>query len=149
MMKSWIHISSTCVFIFLFLYGCTTSPRFGSTERSRDATLTSAYRDRAAILTVEGVASYYAHDFHGRKTANGEIYNMYDMTAAHKSFPFNTIVRIRNLSNDKNIIVRINDRGPFVVGRIIDLSLGAAQKIDMVQSGTTQVRLEVLEWGRQ
>lgn len=71
------------------------------------------------------------------------------MTAAHKSFPFNTIVRVRNLSNDKNIIVRINDRGPFVVGRIIDLSLGAAQKIDMVQSGTTQVRLEVLEWGRQ
>jgi len=111
--------------------------------------LTSAYRDRSAILTLEGVASYYAHDFHGRKTANGEIYNMYDMTAAHKSFPFNTIVRVRNLSNDKNIIVRINDRGPFVVGRIIDLSLGAAQKIDMVQSGTTQVRLEVLEWGRQ
>jgi len=149
MMKSWIHISSICVFIFLFLYGCTTSPRFGGTERSRDATLASAYRDRAAILTIEGVASYYAHDFHGRKTANGETYNMYDMTAAHKSFPFNTIVRVRNLSNDKNIIVRINDRGPFVVGRIIDLSLGAAQKIDMVQSGTTQVRLEVLEWGRQ
>jgi rare lipoprotein A len=146
--RSWIHISSTCVFVIIFLYGCTTSPRFGSTERSRDATLTSAYRDRSAILTVEGIASYYAHDFHGRKTANGETYNMYDMTAAHKSFPFNTIIRVHNFSNEKNVIVRINDRGPFVVGRIIDLSLGAAQKIDMIQIGTTQVRLEVLEWGR-
>lgn len=147
-MRRLIFISSTCVFIVLFLYGCTASPRFSGTERSRGTNLASAYRERAAILTVEGIASYYANDFHGRKTANGEIYNMYDMTAAHKSFPFNTIVRVHNLSNTKNVIVRINDRGPFVVGRIIDLSLGAAQMIDMVQSGTTQVRLEVLEWGR-
>jgi len=144
----WGFITVVTVFIVVLLYGCTASPRFGSRDRPSDAPAPSEYRHRAAVLTIEGIASYYAHDFHGRQTANGEIYDMYAMTAAHKSFPFDTIIRINNLENDKSIIVRINDRGPFVEGRIIDLSLGAARKLDMIDSGITRVRLEVLEWGR-
>ncbi len=92
----------------------------------------------------EGVASWYGPDFHAKKTSNGEIYNMYDMTAAHKTLPMNTVVRVENLVNNKTIVVRINDRGPFVTGRIIDLSNIAAHKIDMVKTGTVNVRLTVI-----
>jgi len=148
-MERWGY---SIVFLILFvslLYGCTAQPRFTGGERSEPERDRESYRGRSAVLTVEGVASYYAHDFHGRTTANGEKYDMYAMTAAHKSFPFNTMVRVHNLANDKNIVVRINDRGPFVEGRIIDLSLGAAQRIGMIESGTARVRLEVLEWGQQ
>jgi rare lipoprotein A len=97
----------------------------------------------------EGIASFYADEFHGRKTANGEIYDMYAMTAAHQALPFNTRVSVTNLDNGKKVIVRINDRGPFVKGRIIDLSYGAAGKIGMVGPGTARVRLEVLEIGTE
>ena len=97
--------------------------------------------------TFSGVASWYGQDFHGRKTSNGEIYNMYDMTAAHKTLPMNTMVRVTHLENGKNIVVRINDRGPFVKSRIIDLSHTAAQRIDMIQRGTAPVRLEIIGFG--
>ena len=90
------------------------------------------------------VASYYADKYHGRKTSNGETFNMYDMTAAHKTLPFNTKVKVTNLSNGKSVIVRINDRGPFVKGREIDLSKGAAVKIGMIKSGTAKVSLEIV-----
>ncbi len=90
------------------------------------------------------VASYYADKYHGRKTSNGETFNMYDMTAAHKTLPFNTKVKVTNLSNGKSVIVRINDRGPFVKGREIDLSKGAAVKIGMIKSGTAKVSLEII-----
>ncbi|MDX4049848.1 septal ring lytic transglycosylase RlpA family protein [Aliarcobacter skirrowii] len=91
-----------------------------------------------------GVASWYGPDFHAKKTSNGEIYNMYAMTAAHKTFPMNTIVKVENLENGKSTVVRINDRGPFVKDRIIDLSNKAAHDIDMVKKGTAKVRLTVL-----
>jgi len=91
-----------------------------------------------------GKASWYGKKFHGRKTANGETYNMYAMTAAHKTLPFNTHVRVYNLENGKEIRVRINDRGPFVRGRIIDLSYKAAKKIRMVGSGTASVNIVAL-----
>jgi rare lipoprotein A len=92
----------------------------------------------------EGVASWYGPQFDGHRTSNGEVYNMHDFTAAHRTLPFNSMVRVTNLSNGKQAEVRINDRGPFVANRIIDLSLSAAQAIDMVGTGTAQVRLEVL-----
>lgn len=92
----------------------------------------------------EGIASWYGPDFHSKKTSNGEIYNMYDMTAAHKTLPMNTVVKVNNLENGKSIIVRINDRGPFVKGRIIDLSNKAAHEIDMVRKGTSKVKITVL-----
>lgn len=95
----------------------------------------------------DGYASWYGPDFHAKKTSNGETYNMYAHTAAHKTFPMNTVVRVLNVENGKSTIVRINDRGPFVEGRIIDLSNAAAHDIDMVKVGTAKVRLEVIGFG--
>lgn len=92
----------------------------------------------------EGVASWYGIPYHGRRASNGEIYDMYKMSAAHRTLPFDTLVRVTNLKNGKSTEVRINDRGPFVEGRIIDLSLGAARAIDMVGLGVAPVRIEAL-----
>ncbi len=92
----------------------------------------------------DGIASWYGPDFHAKKTSNGEIYNMYDMTAAHKTLPMNTVVKVDNLENGKSTVVRINDRGPFVSGRIIDLSNKAANAISMIGVGTAKVRVTVL-----
>jgi rare lipoprotein A len=91
-----------------------------------------------------GNASWYGPDFHGKLTSNGEKYNMYDMTAAHKTLPMNTIVKVTNRRNGKSTVVRINDRGPFIATRIIDLSNKAAHKIDMVGAGTAPVNIEIL-----
>jgi rare lipoprotein A len=97
---------------------------------------------------LEGLASYYAEPYHGRKTANGEIFDTYQgMTAAHRTLPFNTMVRVTNKTNGRQVDVRINDRGPFVEGRVIDLSLRAAKEIDLVGPGTAPVRLTVLKEG--
>ena len=91
-----------------------------------------------------GKASWYGKPFHGRLTASGERYDMHAPTAAHKSLPFGTRVRVTNLDNGKHTVVRINDRGPFVKGRIIDLSYGAAKKIQMLQTGVVRVKLEIV-----
>lgn len=91
--------------------------------------------------TETGMASFYAESYNGRKTANGEIYNSSKLTAAHKKLPFGTRVKVTNLSNGKSVKVRINDRGPFVAGRIIDLTRSAAKKIDMVNAGVVRVRI--------
>jgi len=95
-----------------------------------------------AAATQMGVASWYGHPFDGRLTANGETYDMEKLTAAHRTLPFGTVVRVENLSNNRTVDVRINDRGPFVQGRIIDLSHAAAQDISM--QGIANVRLSVL-----
>ncbi len=92
----------------------------------------------------KGIASWYGADFHGKRTANGEIYNMYSHTAAHKTLPFNTYVRVTNLENGKSTIVRINDRGPFVRNRIIDLSYAAAKDIEIARAGTAPVIVETV-----
>ena len=94
-----------------------------------------------------GVASYYGKKFHKKRTANGEIFNMYKVSAAHKSYPLGTKVRVTNLENGRSIKLFINDRGPFVKGRIIDLSYKAARKLDFVSQGTTKVKIEVLRLG--
>jgi peptidoglycan lytic transglycosylase len=94
--------------------------------------------------TEEGNASWYGNPFHGRRAANGETYDMYKLTAAHRTLPFETIVRVTNLNNGKTTTVRITDRGPFVDNRIIDLSLAAAREIESVGPGIVPVRLEVL-----
>jgi rare lipoprotein A len=91
-----------------------------------------------------GEASWYGHKFHGRPTANGEIYDMYQLTAAHKTLPLGTYVSVTNLSNQKQVVVRINDRGPFVKGRIIDLSYVAAKNIGLVGPGTADVKIVAL-----
>jgi len=92
-----------------------------------------------------GMASWYGPNFHGRPTSSREIYNMNDMTAAHPSLPFGTYVMVTNLDNQRTAVVRINDRGPFVEGRIIDLSYAAARVLGLVGPGTARVRLEVLK----
>ena len=97
--------------------------------------------------TYRGIASWYGPNFHGRRTSNGEIYNMHDFTAAHKTLPMNTMVKVTNLKNGRSTVVRINDRGPFVGDRIIDLSYAAAKKIGIVDRGTAPVELEVLGFG--
>jgi rare lipoprotein A len=94
--------------------------------------------------TQYGIASWYGPNFHGRYTSDGEIYNMFAYTAAHKTLPMNTIVRVTNLRNHKSVVVRINDRGPFVKGRIIDLSYAAAKKIGVDVTGTAPVKLTVI-----
>jgi rare lipoprotein A len=96
-----------------------------------------------------GKASYYGEGFHGKKTASGETFNMYALTAAHRSFPFGTICKVTNQSNGKSVVVRINDRGPFVQGRILDLSYKAADVIGGLRQGIMNVRIEVIRWGRQ
>jgi rare lipoprotein A len=92
----------------------------------------------------EGNASWYGAPFHGRQASNGEIYDMYKLTAAHRTLPFNTVVRVTNLGNGKSTTVRITDRGPFVENRIIDLSYAAAREIDSIGPGVVPVRLEIL-----
>ncbi|HEY2383339.1 MAG TPA: septal ring lytic transglycosylase RlpA family protein [Terriglobia bacterium] len=97
---------------------------------------------------LEGLASYYAEPYNGRKTANGEIFDTYQqLTAAHRTLPFNTMVRVTNKTNGRQVDVRINDRGPFVKGRVIDLSLLAAKQIDLVGPGIAPVKLIVLKEG--
>ena len=93
-----------------------------------------------------GVASWYGKKFHGNLTSNREVYNMYAMTAAHKTLPLPTYVRVRNLSNNKSIVVRVNDRGPFVHNRIIDLSYSAALKLDMIKDGTSLVEVTAINF---
>src|SRR5579862_128368 len=99
----------------------------------------------ASLGSVEtGVASWYGHPYHGRQAADGEIYDMETLVAAHRTLPFNTWVRVTNLSNSKTVDVRIIDRGPFIDGRIIDLSHAAAQAVDLIGPGIAQVRLEII-----
>jgi len=97
------------------------------------------------FLATTGIASYYADRFHGRTTANGETFDMNDLTAAHKSLPFGTWVRVTNTENGREVTVRINDRGPYVGERIIDLSREAAKVIGLIQPGTGEVKLEAFE----
>jgi rare lipoprotein A len=120
-----------CVLIVLAT-GCASTPRTGKQPISGMGLKSASV----------GIASYYANKYHGKKTASGERYNMHALTAAHRTLPFGSNVRITNLDNDRSVTVRINDRGPFVGGRIIDVSLEAARRLQMVSAGTARVRLE-------
>lgn len=95
-------------------------------------------------IRMTGTTSWYGQKFYGRKTASGEIYDQWAFTAAHRYLKFGTLVSVKNLQNNKKVTVRINDRGPYWPGRIIDLSLGAAEKIDMRQQGLARVRLKII-----
>lgn len=95
--------------------------------------------------TEVGTASWYGKKFHGHKTSNGEVYDMYKMSAAHKALPLPTFLKVTNLANNRQVIVRVNDRGPFHGNRLIDLSYAAASKLDMLKKGTAKVRLEAID----
>lgn len=117
------------------LSSCTSVVRFSS----------GINQDTSIIGTFRGYASYYGEQFNGKMTANGEIFNMNKLTAAHRTLPFNTRLKVTNLTNGKSVIVRINDRGPFVANRIIDLSHQAAVELDMLRDGVIEVECQILE----
>lgn len=98
----------------------------------------------AGLKQLQGMASWYGPGFHGRRTASGERFNSGAMTAAHRNLPFGTQVRVTNLNNGRSVVVRINDRGPFIRGRVIDLSAEAARAIGMLRPGVAPVRIEVI-----
>jgi rare lipoprotein A len=163
--------SALLTFSFLWLAGCaakkpvadhrqppaqpSTTPEATSESAKRNtdtSSPTSAHPKRSKIppppvpvgYTEQGNASWYGNPFHGRHASNGEVYDMYKLTAAHRTLPFETMVRVTNLNNGKTTTVRITDRGPFVENRIIDLSLAAAREIEAVGPGVVPIRLEVL-----
>ena len=127
---------ATAAVLALLLGGCAST---GSHE------FDGAPRPESGPSGQTGVASYYAHRYHGRTTASGETYDENALTAAHRTLPFGTRVRVTNLANGRRVQVRINDRGPFVAGRIIDVSWRAAGDLDFREAGLAQVRVEVLE----
>lgn len=147
------QVKNCCIFLFLIsLASCglfenmdtTYNPsRKPSTRKPRPASTTGT--SGKVVKVLNGKASYYADKFDGRKTASGEVFRQSKLTAAHKTLPFGTVVKVTNLNNKKSVIVKINDRGPFVKGRIIDLSKKAALAIDMVRSGVVPVKVEVLK----
>ncbi len=147
-----------CLGVILLTSACASAPRYTSNGRPparkkaprrppqarKKAPKPSRFREGQVII---GISSFYGPDFHGKLTANGEVYDMYGRTAAHKTMPLNTIIRVTNLANGAATIVRVNDRGPYVAGRILDLSYGAAKKLGFVAQGTTRVKIEIIELG--
>lgn len=105
------------------------------------------FGNKEGCLIQTGIASWYGEDYHGSQTASGEIYDMESLTAAHKRLPFNTLVEVKNLDNGKKVTVRINNRGPFVEGRVIDLSRKAAREIGNLTAGLADVELYLIEAG--
>jgi rare lipoprotein A len=99
------------------------------------------------LFSMVGTASYYGPGFHGRRTASGETFDMNELVAAHRTLPLGTVARVTNLTNGRSVVVRINDRGPYIRGRILDLSKGAARALRFVQRGKTRVRIDILRWG--
>jgi rare lipoprotein A len=118
--------------MIVLMTGCASTPRYQKSVAGGATDVTPAV----------GVASYYAHKYHGKKTSSGERYNMHALTAAHRTLPFGSTVKVTHLQNNRSVVVRVNDRGPFTKGRIIDLSLEAARRLQMVSSGTARVRVE-------
>ena len=152
--------------IIVIFASCSSSPRYGRSApaKYKKATNTNSKKSKPKSKAIfidpktvntnvkhkkrmVGISSFYAEDFHGKLTANGEIYDMYGLTAAHKTLPLNTVARVTNLENGKSLILRINDRGPYIQGRMLDCSYGAAKKLDFVQQGKTKVQVDVIEWG--
>jgi rare lipoprotein A len=126
----------------LSLIGCASSNKIASS----DPVITQ--KEPIAVGDIQyGISSYYAEKFHGKRTANGEIYDMYGISGAHQTLPLNSIVRVTNLENNKILVIKINDRGPFIKNRIFDCSYGAAVKLEFISKGTATIKVEVLEIG--
>lgn len=145
-MKIKFIIYPLIILYSLIIYSCSSASRYTKSNDTNEKYSRTKYDN---LLDVEtGTASFYADEFNGRTTANGEVYDMNDLTAAHPTYPFNTIVKVTNLANGKDVEARINDRMPQYKGRIIDLSLAAAKKIGMINAGIENVRVEVIKWGK-
>jgi len=150
----------------LFLFQCTPAPRYHYREeperktsrgtrksKSADTEEESSAPDEVPLLTIQNndsailTSSYYGRKFHGRRTSNGEIFNMYGYSAAHKELPFGTVLKVTYLKSGKSVLVTINDRGPFIKGRDLDLSYMAAKKIGLLKNGVGKVKIRVVKWG--
>lgn len=134
-MKETRSSCSLWIISLAFLLACASSNGIGNRE---------TVNETKSGESQEGIASYYARSLHGRPTASGELYDESILTAAHRILEFGTRVKVTNLSNGQTVIVRINDRGPFAEGRIIDLSYAAASRIELLTNGIAPVRLEIL-----
>ena len=133
--------------IIFLLVSCGSSIAYGDYVNTTGMSRKQIQSIKNHPKTQIGIASYYGKKFHKKRTANGEIFNMYKVSAAHKSYPLGTKVRVTNLENGKSLKLVINDRGPFISGRIIDLSYKAARKLGFVNQGTVKVRIDVLRLG--
>lgn len=134
--RFWIFF---ILFVALLALDCASAPRY---------IIRKPVKGKPGEFTFDeqiGVASYYGAEFHGRPTASGDIFDMNGLSCAHRTLPLGTKVRITNLENGRSIELIVNDRGPFVDGRIVDLSKGAAEELDMIQSGTAIVKIEVID----
>lgn len=148
MYRRFASPTSVIVICVCFVFGCSSSPRYRRSGLSVRPS-SKPYKKKNHISDsqkhiLRGIASYYGPGFQGKKTASGERFDMNDLTAAHKTLPFNTKVRVTNVENNKSVIVRINDRGPFKKGRVIDLSQAAAKKIGLIITGAAKVKLEII-----
>ena len=138
-------IIQICLVISLFLTACAAydvAVRYWPEDTTPESTTTPVPTE--VVDTFEGIASWYGPKFHGKKTASGEVFDMYDLTAAHNTLPMGTLCVVTNRDNNESVTVRINDRGPFVKNRVIDLSYAAAKVIGMIETGTAPVYVEVL-----
>ncbi|MGE5798533.1 MAG: septal ring lytic transglycosylase RlpA family protein [Ignavibacteria bacterium] len=129
--------------LFSFIFFSCSSGRFASDKDYGK----SGLENNRILKTSETIASYYADEYHGKKTASGEIYNMYDLTAAHINYPLGTVVRVTNLRNNRSVVLRINDRKPEGKNRDIDISYKAASELDMIDEGIVKVRIDIIKWG--
>ncbi len=146
--------------VSILLLNCAASPKYRSSNspyaKSSDAPpkrsgnvfeVPDELWEAPSLKTIYGVSSWYGPQFHGNLTANGEVYDMDKNSAAHKELPFNTWIRVTNLKNNYSILTRINDRGPFIKGRELDLSRGAAKELGMLIDGLANVKIEIVRWG--
>jgi rare lipoprotein A len=151
-MKKLLALVFFVVTILLVISGCSPALRYheeiySSTPSNYDSLLFNYLKFSNSLKSESGIASYYAKKFNGRKTSSGEIFNNNDLTAAHKEFPFNTIVRVTHKKSNKLVIVRINDRLHKNNNRIIDLTQRAAKTIGIINDGVAEVIIDVLQWG--
>ncbi len=133
--------------VLLLLYSCTPSPRYTIEKKKKEVPAPAETVETPSKGTkIKGIASFYGYNdgFDGKMTANGESFDMYGLTAAHKTWAFNTWIEVKNLSNGRTVVVRINDRGPYIDNRILDLSYGAAREINMIQAGIQEVEITIL-----
>lgn len=148
------------IFILIIIQ-CTPSPRYHyreepkrKTNRNRATKKTDSKSNNSPLLSINNsdsailTSSYYGKKFHGRRTSNGEIFNMYGYSAAHKTLPFGTVLKVTYLKNGKSVLVTVNDRGPFIKGRELDLSYMAAKKIGLTREGVGKVKIRVVKWGQ-
>ena len=136
------RITNTYILIIFSLISCASSNKIPKSD-----TIIEQKQPTSVGDIQYGVSSYYADKFHGRRTANGEIYDMYGISGAHQTLPLNSIVKVTNLENNRILTMKINDRGPFIKDRIFDCSYGAAVKLGFISKGTAIVKVEVIEIG--